>query len=121
MNMDAAPVLLDCAKTITEDKYQVRALRGYIRLARQFATSDRQRLDMCQQAFAASKRTAEQKLVLEILGRIANIEALKMAVKATETPELKDDGTRVALVIAQKLGDKPGVSELVAKVKPAGK
>jgi hypothetical protein len=117
MNVDAGPVLLDLAKTVTEDKYKVRALRGYIRLARQFAASDRDRLEMCRKAFDASTRTAEQKLVLEVLGRIPNIEALRMAVKATEVPELKEDGARVALAISQKLGNKSAqVQELLAKI-----
>jgi len=34
MDVDAAPVLLDLAKTATEEKYKVRTLRGYIRLVR---------------------------------------------------------------------------------------
>ncbi len=41
-----------------------------------------------------------------------------MAVAATETAELKEDGARVALAIAQKIGDKPGVQELIAKIRP---
>ena len=41
MTVDAAPVLLDLAKTAPEEKYQIRALRGYIRLARQFADARR--------------------------------------------------------------------------------
>jgi HEAT repeat protein len=67
MTLDAAPVLLDLAKTAPSDKYQVRALRGYIRLARQFAKSDKERAEMCQQALDTSDRTAEQQLVLTVL------------------------------------------------------
>ncbi len=44
MTADAAPVLLDLAKTAPGDKYRVRALRGYIRIARQFALPEPQRL-----------------------------------------------------------------------------
>ena len=69
MNVDAAPVLLDLAKTISGDKYKVRALRGYIRLVRQFPMPDPQRAEMCQQALAASSNPAEKKLVLDVLGR----------------------------------------------------
>lgn len=118
LNVDAGPVLLDLAKTLTEDKYQVRALRGYIRLARQFATSDRQRIDMCRQALDLSKRTAEQKLIIEALARTNNIDALRIVVQAgSSSPELQADGLRVAQAIAQKLGDKPEVRDLLAKVK----
>ena len=44
MTVDAVPVLLDLAKNGTDAKYQTRALRGYIRLARQFAMPNEQAL-----------------------------------------------------------------------------
>jgi HEAT repeat protein len=116
MNTDAGPVLLDLAKTLPNEKYQVRAMRGYIRLARQFASNDKQRVEMCQQAFAASKRTAEQKLVLDILSRTSNLPALKLAVKAAQVPELKDEAARVAQGIYDRLPNKtPEAKELLAK------
>ena len=40
MDVDVAPVLLDLAKNAAEDKYKIRALRGYIRLVRQFDMPD---------------------------------------------------------------------------------
>ena len=117
MTVDAGPVLLDLAKTASSDKYQVRALRGYIRLARQFAMPDKQRAEMCQHALEASGRTDEHKLVLAVLERYPNVETLKVAVKATEVPALKEDASRVVLAIAQKLGGKsPEAKELLAKI-----
>ena len=119
LNLDAAPVLLDLAKTAPGASYQVNALRGYIRFARQFVKADAQRVEMCQQAWAIAQRMEEKKLVLEVLGRTQSMAALRMAVAATETPELKEDGARAALAIAQKIGDKPGVQELIAKIRPS--
>jgi HEAT repeat protein len=113
MTLDAAPVLLDLAKNPASDKYQVRALRGYIRLARQFSMPDRQRAEMCQKALEASNRTPEQKLVLAVLQRYPNLDTLKVAAKATEVPALKEDATGVALAIAQKLGDKSAEAQEV--------
>ena len=118
LNLDAAPVLLDLAKTAPGANHQVNALRGYIRFARQFVKADAQRVEMCRQAWAIAQRMEEKKLVLEVLGRTQSTAALRMAVEATETPELKEDGTRVALAIAQKIGDKPEVRELIAKIRP---
>jgi HEAT repeat protein len=121
MNLEAAPVLLDLAKNLTEEKYQVRALKGYMRLARQFVkpNQDGQRVNMCKQAFDAAKRPAEQKLVIETLLRAQTLEALRLAVRAAQKPELKADATRVANTIAQKLGpDKPEVKQLLAKLEP---
>jgi HEAT repeat protein len=126
MTVDAAPVLLDLAKNPPSDKYQVRALRGYIRLARQFSMPDRQRAEMCQNALDVARgkaerkvsgRTAEQKLVLTVLERYPNVDTLKVAVKATELPALKEDAGRVALAIAQKLDGKSAEAlELLAKI-----
>ncbi len=104
MTEDAAPVLLDLAKTA--DKYQDRALRGYIRIARQFVMPDQQRAEMCQKALDASHQTAEQKLVLDVLKTKPSMEALKLAIKARQLPELKEEATQVALAIAQKLRGK---------------
>jgi HEAT repeat protein len=115
MTEDAAPVLLDLAKT-EGNKYQVRALRGYIRIARQFVLPDKQRAEMCQKALEASRQTAEQKLVLDVLKRYPNMESLKLAIKAREVPELKEEATQVTLAIAQKLrGKGVDVKELLSK------
>jgi HEAT repeat protein len=118
MTIDAAPVLLDLVKNGPGDKYQVRALRGYIRIARQFAMADGDRMQMCQTAFEASNgHIAEQKLVLEILPRHPSIETLKLASKAAQIAELKDDATRVVMAIAQKLDVKAAdVREALAKL-----
>lgn len=116
MTADAAPVLLDLAKTAPEDKYQVRALRGYIRIARQFVIPEQQRAEMCRKAFEAARRAAEQKLVLEVLRRHPNTETLKLAINAMQVPELKQQATQVTLVIAKKLDGKGvDVSELLSK------
>ena len=105
MTEDAAPVLLDLAK-IPSNQYQVRALRGYIRIARQFVLPEEQRTEMCQKAYDASRQTAEKKLVVDILKRYPSIDNLKMAIKLIKVAELKDDATQATLLIAQKLGGK---------------
>lgn len=104
MSVDAAPVLLDLAKTAPETKYQVRALRGYIRLVRQFPVPDPQRADMCRAALDAATRNEEKALVLEVMERYPSIDMLKLAIDAGKTPAMKNDAARVALAIAQKLG-----------------
>lgn len=114
MTEDAAPVLLDLAR-LPSNPYQVRALRGYIRIARQFVLPDAQRTEMCQKALDAAQQTAEEKLVIDILKRYPTVDNLKMAIKLMKVPELKDDATGAVLVIAQKLGGKGiDVKELIA-------
>ncbi len=114
-SVDAAPVLLDLAKTAPAEKYQIRALRGYIGLARKFAMPEPQRVEMCQQALDASRQPAEQILVLEVLKLYPSKEALTLAVKVMQVPGLKEDATQATLVIAQKLGNKVDVSEQLSK------
>jgi HEAT repeat protein len=115
MTEDAAPVLLDLAKT-PDHKYRGRALRGYIRIARQFVLPEDQRAQMCREAWEAAQQPAEQKLVLEVLKRYPNAETLKLAVEAMAVPEVKDDAAAAVLVIAQKVGGQgTDVRELLAK------
>jgi HEAT repeat protein len=116
--VDAAPVLLDLAKTLTNDKFRVRAIKGYIALVRKFKTiPEDERIVMCQNAWAACRNPAELEGILEVLKLYPSIGTLKLAVKATnEVPELKDQATQATLAIAAKLGGKGDeVRELLAK------
>jgi HEAT repeat protein len=105
MTEDAAPVLIGLAK-IPSNPYSIRALRGYIRIARQFVLPEEQRVKMCQTAFDAATQTAEKKLVLDVLKRYPSVDTLKQAISAMKISELKNDATQATLVIAQKLGSK---------------
>ena len=117
MTEDAAPVLLDLAKA-PGNQYQIRALRGYIRIARQFVLPEAQRVEMCQKAFEAARLPAEKKLVLDVLKRYPSVETLKLAVSAIQVPELKDDATQAVLAIAPKV--KGGGDEVKALLAKAG-
>ena len=103
MTIDAAPVLLDLSKTGPADRFQVRALRGYIRIARQFVMDDAARVAMCRNALDAAKQPAEQKLILDILERYPTPETLKLAIECIARPSIKDDAVRSTLVVAQKI------------------
>ncbi len=117
MTIDAAPVLLDLAKNAPAEKFQIRAMRGYIKVARQFTMSEPERIEMCKLATEAAQRIPEKKLVVEVLKRYPSLETLKMAVKAYQNPELKEDAAAAALVIAQKIADKsPEARELLGSI-----
>ncbi len=115
MTIDAAPVLLDLAKTGPADKFQVRAMRGYIRFARQFVMPDKDRVDMCAKALEAAKQPAEQKLIVENLARYPSVGTLKLAIGALQIPEVKADAMQAIQTIAKKLSDKKEVRELMSK------
>ena len=105
-SVDAAPVLLKLAKTAPDNKYKVRALRGYLGLARKFAMPEPQRVEMCRNAVDAALRVDEQKLALDVLQLRPSPEGLNLAVQMKQTPALKEAATAATLVIAQKLGGK---------------
>jgi HEAT repeat protein len=117
MTADAAPVLLEVAKDPSSAKYQVRALRGYLRLARQFPMSDAERAEMCAKALEAAKRPEERKLVLDVLARYPSEQTLDIALKTTRDPALKQDAARTVMAIAQARDlDGPEIQELLAKI-----
>lgn len=104
--VEAAPVLLDLAKNAPVEKYRVRALRGYIGLARKFSMPNKKRADMCRNALNATDRPTEHKLVLDVLKLHPSADSLKLAVEAIDLPGQKEYATQTALVIAQKVGRK---------------
>jgi HEAT repeat protein len=115
MSVDAAPVLLDVAQKSENNKYKIRALRGYLRFARQFPMPARDRAEMCEQALAAAIRAEERQLVLEVLERYPSGDTLRLAAKAAANPAMKQEANRVAAAIAQKLGGpSASVPELLA-------
>jgi HEAT repeat protein len=115
MTTDAAPVLLDLAKTGPLDKFQVRAMKGYIRIIKQFIKQEPERLDMCAKAFEAAKQPDELKLIIEVLKLNPSVGTLKLALGATKTTSIKDEAIAAAKAIAQKLGDNAEAKELMTK------
>ncbi|MFM7076304.1 MAG: hypothetical protein ACKO3G_09590 [Planctomycetaceae bacterium] len=103
MTADAAPVLLDLSKTLGEDKYRGRAIRGYIRIARQFKLEQAQRASMAREAWAAAKTDAERKLVLEVARRYPDTAMLELAAKAGAQAGVKPEARIAAAAILQRL------------------
>ena len=102
-SLDAAPVLLDLARTAPVEKYRIRSLRGYIGLARKFSMPEAQRAEMCRRALQASQRLAEQKLVLDVLKLRPSADGLKLVASAREIRGLEREASQTALAIAHKL------------------
>lgn len=103
MTADAAPVLLDLAAAPIGEKYQTRAIRGYIRIARQFVLADAERAEMCTKALAAAKDAADRKSVLEILPRYPSPAMLAIADQALKLPGLEAEAKAAADAIRAKL------------------
>ncbi|MFM8577363.1 MAG: HEAT repeat domain-containing protein [Planctomycetaceae bacterium] len=103
MTADAGPVLLDLSGAPIGEKYQTRAIRGYIRIARQFALPDAERAEMCQKALAAAKDAADRKSVLDILPRYPSPATLAVAKQAATLPGLEADAKAAVAAIEAKL------------------
>lgn len=115
--IEAAPVLLNLATKAPSEKFRVRALRGYIGIARKFTMPNKQRAEMCQSAINATRRPTEHRLALDVLKLHPSPAGLQVAVAMTKRPELKSDASAAVLVIAQKVGSKGvDVSRMLAGV-----
>jgi HEAT repeats len=126
MMIDAAPVLLDITKSSTADKYRGRALRGYLRLARQMKMSDADRCEMFRRALAVAQRDEERRLVLDALERCPSAESVELASSLMDDKELKQHAVETAIFIAEKIKDKnpaaaKSAAEKALKADPNGK
>lgn len=121
MTADAAPVLLDLARTGTP-KYRIRALRAYIRVARQLEVPDPQRIVMCQQVLPLLKRDDEKKLIIEVLRRYPAAEGLPLVTAYLDSPALKADAVDAAVWIGEKIVDAnpAAVAQAMKRVVAAG-
>ncbi len=129
VNTDAAPALLEIAKTDPDAKYQIRALRGYIRIARQLeipwwekSNAGETKLSMFRSAMEVAKRPEEKKLALDILTRIPSTTTLSLAVSHLDDPAIKQAAADAAVKIAGHLvGNEPkAVAEAMQKVVASG-
>jgi len=103
MTADAAPVLLGLSQPDAPPRYRTRALRGYLRIARQFVLPDAERAAMCRRALAAATEEVDRKAVLEILKRYPGMATLEVAREAAKVPGLEADATAVVREIEQKI------------------
>ncbi len=129
VNTDAAPALLEIAKSDPEKKYQIRALRGYIRIARQLeipwwekSNAGETKLAMFRSAMEVAQRAEEKQLALDILTRIPSPTTLSLAVTHLGDQTIKEAAAVAAVKIAdQVIGDDPkAVAEAMQKVVESG-
>jgi HEAT repeat protein len=126
MTVDAAPTLLEISKSSAPDKYRVRALRGYLRLARQLKMSNDERLAMCRLGLAAAERIEERELVLDALKRCPSAESVQMASALVDDASVRDRAVETAIFIGEKIKDKDpaaakSAGEKALKAVPNGK
>ncbi len=100
---DAAPALLELAKSLPDEKQRVLALRGYVRLTDSNSITDEQKVAMCKEAMAAATRDEEKKLVIGALSNIATAEAMLQLVPLLDSATLKEEAGAAIVAISDKL------------------
>lgn len=111
---DVSVPLLKLADELPQGKYQLRALRGYLRVGRQLEMSPEDRFDLCRNGWERAERDDERQLVTEIIRRfpsrpalswLANLmkrdSALSKAVRNKAYVALNQAAQRIALDDAQ--------------------
>ena len=100
---DAAPVLLSIADGA--HPYRVRALRGYLRIVRQFDFSDAKRVEMVGKALPLADRDPERLLALAILEKHPSKSSLKLAQQQLDISLLGDKASPFVVAIAEQVVD----------------
>jgi len=101
-NADAAPGLLDLARTGPNSTLQLLALSGAITVSEQEPDLVK-RFNLLQQATTIAKRPEEKRQVLGQLGQIPTTEALHMAMPDITNPGLANEAGLAAVSIAEKI------------------
>ncbi|HEX2477450.1 MAG TPA: HEAT repeat domain-containing protein [Lacipirellulaceae bacterium] len=101
MTADAAEPLYRIASS--DHRYKTRALRGYLRIARQLDLPDNERLAMCRKALKIAERPDERKLALDALKRCASTEAIELASALIDDRELRQPAVETAIFIGEKI------------------
>lgn len=114
-SVDAAPVLLDLHNTASDGRLKVRAIRAYIRIARQFDMPAELRAEMCRTALKAAERDEDKRLVLEILLRYPSEEMQDIALEASKVPALKEQALLVAMGMSSKGIDRAELGKALAQ------
>ncbi len=99
---DAGPELLSLVKC-GDPELKIGALRGYIRVARQFNIPNDARMAMFHEIMNLAQRDDERRLALDILKRIHTTESLSVAVGYLDQPALRAAAAAVAVTMSEKM------------------
>lgn len=67
---EVAPVLLELSASLSEEKYKVRTLRGFLRAVRQFEMPKDEKKKLCEKALEIASREEEKKLVRDVMSKL---------------------------------------------------
>ncbi len=112
-----AAICLKVAKESKDKKYAVRAIRAYIRLARQFYMPSKQKFDMCKTAFQTATRPEDKTLIFEVFKRVIEVESAKQAFSYASDPQYAEAAYDAVVAIAAKFqGDSPELAQMLKEI-----
>ena len=106
LSADAAPAMLDLAKTLPEGKYKIRALRGYVRIARQLNMTPDERMAVCRNTLALAGRSDDKVLIFEVVRRYPTPEGLSLAASLLSDRGLQQQACSTIVAIADRVAMK---------------
>ena len=112
---DAAPDLLEVARTASDPNDELVCIRGYLRFAGQSDLAAGKRLAMCRQAQGLGLRDSEKKLLLSALGGINSAESLEL-IKPHLDGAVKEEAGAAFLNVAEKLVKEKDAAKLAPKL-----
>lgn len=113
---DAAPDLLELARTAGNPTDKMICLRGYLRLAGQADLPVDKRLAMCREAAALAQKDDEKKLLLAALGAIASVEAVELALPYLDEAGVKEEASTAVVDLSDKLLKDKDAPKLAARL-----
>lgn len=113
----AAEICLKIARTSSEEKYHVRAIRGYIRIPRQFHLPMEEKIAMCQKAFETARREEDKLLIFEVLRRILDPASAEAAFSYAQHDFCRETACQTVVSIAREMKEKsPRIAVVLQKV-----
>ncbi len=100
---DALPDVVQIAKTATDKKFKILALRGQLRLIPIQDASDDQKLASLKEAMALIERDEERRLALAALGGVPTPDSLALVMPYLGAGNLKGEASIAAVAISAKI------------------
>lgn len=114
-NADAAPDLLELAKSAPDSADKLLSLRGLIRLASQPDVDAAQRLALCRQASDLVQKDDEKRLLLAALGNIPLTDSLALIAPYLTEAGIREEAGTAALNVVDKLLQAKDASQTAEK------
>ena len=104
--LEVADACLKLAKDCPTEKFQIRAIRSFIRIPRQFDLPKEKKFEMCRQAFETAKRAEDKMLVFEVFTRVIDVASARAAMTYADDPAFREAAYSAVIAIAKKFEGK---------------